>query len=455
MAQIAQIQQLGVGSAAGDYPSSYRNNQRRVDDEPALAVALTAELLARCPELCSHDDGTERWELVGVNPRIRRCVYQAGQSFSMHQDGVHHRGPDERSLLTVMLYLNAAPDFSGGDTVFYASDALGRAGAESSRYAPETGTLIVFEHALWHAGAAVHAGEKFVLRSDLIYRRRGSVDATASTAHLGYIWRLLPGSDGSIWSSGRDATIRRWDSSGRLLQVLRGHQQSVLGLATVGESLISVSRDRSWRRWDAQGRCVQVGTPDAQAALLDVVGLADGCFVISDALGAVHRLDAAGQVAVVEGAHTGFVWRLAATQVAVLSIGEDGVLRSASLVTSAEFARIDFGVALRTLSLCQQGNVWRLAIGDSHGSVHWLCSLDGKRWQHMHRQQVSNAAIRTVLIEPNGAMFVGGEDFLIRHITTAGKTAVVRTHQNFVTDMLRDAHGGLISAAYDGQLCWG
>jgi prolyl 4-hydroxylase len=69
------------------------------------------------------------------------------------------RGPRERSLLTLMVYLNEG--FEGGATAFHDFGVAVR---------PRTGMALLFQHRLLHEGCEVSAGVKYVLRSDVMYR---------------------------------------------------------------------------------------------------------------------------------------------------------------------------------------------------------------------------------------------------------------------------------------------
>ena len=63
-----------------------------------------------------------------------------------------------------MVYLNG--DFEGGETTFEIS-------RDPVRVVPRTGMALVFYHRLLHEGAEVLTGRKYVLRSDVMYRRWG------------------------------------------------------------------------------------------------------------------------------------------------------------------------------------------------------------------------------------------------------------------------------------------
>ncbi|GAB9464751.1 2-oxoglutarate and fe-dependent oxygenase superfamily protein isoform 1 [Globisporangium polare] len=114
---------------------------------------------------------------VGLNPAIRFYRYGKGQRFGCHVDqsdvdsvtGYHSR-------FTVLVYLNDAndSDLVGGNTVFYASEAGARDEKVVLSVAPETGAALVHGHGdrcLLHEGALVENGEKYLLRTDVMYSR--------------------------------------------------------------------------------------------------------------------------------------------------------------------------------------------------------------------------------------------------------------------------------------------
>ena len=70
---------------------------------------------------------------------------------------------DTRSFLTVQLYLDDDAQRSGGRTRFYA-DPQGR--ELLAAIAPTVGSVIIFDHRVWHDGEPVHRGIKHVLRTD-------------------------------------------------------------------------------------------------------------------------------------------------------------------------------------------------------------------------------------------------------------------------------------------------
>jgi predicted 2-oxoglutarate/Fe(II)-dependent dioxygenase YbiX len=130
-----------------------RNNTRVMFDHVPLAALLFDRLRSNLPERAGD------WALHGLNERFRIYRYAPGQRFAWHRDGSYRRHHDEESYYTLMVYLNEG--FEGGRTEF----------ADHPTVEPATGRALVFYHPLMHQGAAVVRGVKYVLRTDVMYRR--------------------------------------------------------------------------------------------------------------------------------------------------------------------------------------------------------------------------------------------------------------------------------------------
>ena len=108
--------------AITNYPTSYRNNDRFVNDNQQLARELFDRVKPYLPPTVNiqSDNVAESgmWELQELNSRIRYCRYSSGQYFNRHLDGVHYRSREVQSKLTFMIYLNGADEFTGGRTLF-------------------------------------------------------------------------------------------------------------------------------------------------------------------------------------------------------------------------------------------------------------------------------------------------------------------------------------------------
>lgn len=144
---IARSEQIGCEEAV----ISTDEGDRVLYDNPALAAALFARAL---PWLPPEIDG---WRPCGMNERFRFYRYTVQQFFKWHQDGTFRRSEHEESFLTFIMYLNDVD--TGGATAF-----------PWEKIAPKAGSVLVFPHRLRHQGAAIVAGTKYVLRTDVMYR---------------------------------------------------------------------------------------------------------------------------------------------------------------------------------------------------------------------------------------------------------------------------------------------
>ncbi len=134
---------------------SVRNNERFILDDQDFATTLWK----KSKPFVEMEDGPAT--AIGLNERFRFYKYQPGHRFRPHYDGPYIRTPDEYSKFTYMIYLNE--EMEGGQTRFI--------GAKTISITPKTGTLLIFRHKLYHEGAEVTNGQKYVLRSDVMYLR--------------------------------------------------------------------------------------------------------------------------------------------------------------------------------------------------------------------------------------------------------------------------------------------
>ena len=148
-AEIAPI----VGPHGGaEIDLEVRNNTRVMWDDAEEANALLARVASRVPRSLSG------MTLCGANPRLRLYRYAPGERHGVHWDTVVEADGGVKSLLTLVFYLNDG--FEGGETDF---PELGE------RIAQRAGRALLFQHRVLHEATAVHAGEKFVLRTDVFY----------------------------------------------------------------------------------------------------------------------------------------------------------------------------------------------------------------------------------------------------------------------------------------------
>eukprot|EP00756_Hemistasia_phaeocysticola_P049507 Hpha_TRINITY_DN2399_c0_g1::TRINITY_DN2399_c0_g1_i1::g.353::m.353 len=118
---------------------------------------------------------TGRWKRVGLNPYMRFCKYGPGGVFLPHFDGVYMKGVGERSLWTILVYLNPARKFEGGATNFLDSSAPGFTTGQAepcpvlASVLPEEGECVLFPVDMYHEGQALTGGEKYVIRTDVMF----------------------------------------------------------------------------------------------------------------------------------------------------------------------------------------------------------------------------------------------------------------------------------------------
>ena len=134
---------------------SVRNNQRIIFTDKELADEIWTQL----KEHITVQFGNS--EAVGLNEMFRFYKYEPGQEFKRHRDQSYIRNEIEASFFTCMIYLN--DDFEGGETTF--SDLV---------IAPKKGMCLLFFHDLEHEGVKLSKGEKYVLRTDIMYRLKPS-----------------------------------------------------------------------------------------------------------------------------------------------------------------------------------------------------------------------------------------------------------------------------------------
>lgn len=130
-----------------------RNNARVIVDDEEFANELWQRIASDVPDVLKG------WTALRLNERLRYYRYDVGQKFNWHADGCVRLENGLKSMLTFMVYLN--DDFIGGETLFQ----------HGVRIQPQKGLALLFCHWQKHMGNEVRKGRKYVLRSDVMYRR--------------------------------------------------------------------------------------------------------------------------------------------------------------------------------------------------------------------------------------------------------------------------------------------
>jgi hypothetical protein len=151
------------GTVADVVIEEVRNNERVIVDD----VSLATDFLRRAePSLPAVIDGHG---LVGFNERWRFYRYGPGQTFKPHRDGSFMRIKSwEESQMTFMIYLNDG--MVGGETRFFSDMEQAFRQRPYLSVQPKRGMALAFIHSIWHEGAMVQSGLKYVLRTDVMYK---------------------------------------------------------------------------------------------------------------------------------------------------------------------------------------------------------------------------------------------------------------------------------------------
>jgi len=442
---LAELERRGFDATGERYPRDYRNNDRLVFDDPALAASLFAALGERIPREIVVNGA--RWQLCGFNPRFRACRYRAGQAFCIHRDGPHVPSDDVRSHLTVQLYLDDVADRVGGRTRFYADPQGNELWAAIT---PKRGAAIVFDHRAWHDGEAVTAGIKHVLRTDAMYRRLDApaIERDVIGRHRGYAWRVITCRDGSLASSGRDGMVRRWNRAGRDGMVRRWNRAAreyALGAGSV-TVLVEDARVRLW--CGTRSGLIAMIEGDTITRVTDDVGAVLGACAIGERVvlatsrGQLLAFDAPGAPTWNATAHVGWAWCVTAVGESFASCGEDGQIALTSpRGHTRSFAEL--GVPLRVIAPVRDG----LLVGDTRGWLHRI----GREGDISASIRAHDGAITSLVVAADGTWVTASEDGYVKRWRDHQPVAATKVG-DFVTSVAIDARGQIVCAGYDGAI---
>jgi len=159
----------GHGFGATTFDKAYRGNLRLTTTDTSLAAALWGRLQKIVPARLTLSG--QDWEACGVNDRWRLSKYNPQDLFGKHVDACFLRTYDEISMFTINIYLNDG--FAGGSTRFYFAEEDSDTADLSVK--PQTGLCLLFRQphgqSYLHDGEKVGSGLKYLLRSDVMYRR--------------------------------------------------------------------------------------------------------------------------------------------------------------------------------------------------------------------------------------------------------------------------------------------
>lgn len=438
--------------AISNYPTYYRNNDRFVTDDDDLANQLFEKVKPYLPETIKINSTIQSengvWHLKELNNRLRYCKYSTNQYFHRHLDGVHYRDETTQSKLTFMIYLNSATEFKGGRTLFFKTKETDEIWAS---YIPKQGDLIVFDHNVWHEGEILTQGEKFVLRSDILYSKEATKQIQEPfTGHLGYIWSILKIDDKTILSGGRDKEIKSWNMSGKQTYSLKGHQNSILCIAKISDNIfVSGSRDRQILVWKdfKTINCIEIHS----AIVLSLCRLDDNTFVSSSGDNTVKILNLEGTILQTLKEHTNWVWQvIKLDKDIVASSSEDGTIKIWNCKIEKSINTFFEGYSI--ISLAYNKQTRQLISGNIKGEISIRTLSKDYHQSEIKTFKAHSGIIRTIKFINNNQIATGGEDNKVKIWNLDGQMISVFVHQNFVQSIEVLNNKTIISASYDGTI---
>jgi len=181
-----ELAKVNVGGGREEVMTDVRNSARCMIDDASSVEVIWQRILAVLGASESGGDVLQQLltvpfandpslSAVGLNERMRYLRYDDGMFFAVHQDGSYVRSDEagsarrgEQSFVTCQIYLNEG--FEGGATRFI--DAQDEFGAIGLDCVPRTGSILLFQHNLWHEGSLLRAGRKYTIRTDVMYSRK-------------------------------------------------------------------------------------------------------------------------------------------------------------------------------------------------------------------------------------------------------------------------------------------
>ncbi len=439
------------------YPTSYRNNERQVTDNEQLSTQLFAEIKNYIPKVIEVEgiSDAERgtWQLAHLNSRIRICRYLPEQYFHKHLDGIHFVAEDEQSKLTFMIYLNGYEEFAGGKTLFFNSK---EDDTVIGVYKPEKGDLIIFDHNLWHSGELVTSGEKYILRSDIIYRRLGGglkkSTEFCGEGHLGYIWTATVWND-RLLTSGRDKKIKIWSKAGEKIGELSGHDSSVLSVIAFDKKImLSASRDQTIKIWtELDGR--ELGIANSvkyhDGAVLTLCKMDAQSFLSGGADGVLNRITISGERVATLQVHDEWIWGIAKiTSKYFTTISEDGSLKIWDMEELEMVASWQGAVPMNSIAV--EG--LRIFVGRLDGSILIYDFEKGtKSLRQIFEKKCHTGIIRKLLVTEHGLYSASEDNTAKKWEKDTLELLATFQHKNFVQDLVVFS-GVLISVSYDGTI---
>lgn len=159
----------GYRQIMGD--AKYRSNTRLCMHDCNVADHLWTRILELKMVPLRLEYQGKKWQAIGLNPDLRYCRYVEGQSFTKHLDEKHIIDKDIITGFTVNIYLNDVDTKHQGSTRFFLNEK--EPNEVSYVIQPQAGLCLIFDHlreAYVHDGHELLHGEKYLLRTDILYQ---------------------------------------------------------------------------------------------------------------------------------------------------------------------------------------------------------------------------------------------------------------------------------------------
>ena len=155
---------VNLGGGKQSYETDVRKGSRFLTDDTGISEQLWERISPLIPKGIL---GNNYSLPTGLNERLRFLRYDAGDFFALHNDGAFTYPEDHpkaglKSYVTFQLYLNDG--FEGGATRIYSDDR-----SEFHDVVPEVGSVLLFQHEMFHSGEPVRQGRKYTVRTDMMF----------------------------------------------------------------------------------------------------------------------------------------------------------------------------------------------------------------------------------------------------------------------------------------------
>ena len=174
LTKIECDQKIATGNMFGFAPinhftRNYRQGERFTYNTDSFHKYLLNYVYKYLP-LTMICNGIE-YELAHLNRDVKMLKYKTGDHFKgVHCDDTYTEtvnGVLYKSLLTLMIYLNE--DYAGGRTTLCTFNKH-----NELEIKPRTGKLVAISQTIAHYAKVVTKGEKYLLRADVLYKRKKS-----------------------------------------------------------------------------------------------------------------------------------------------------------------------------------------------------------------------------------------------------------------------------------------